>query len=49
MVDFEVNLGPAYFLMFIGAAGMIIIGLYVIVKILLYIRKSRKESEKRVE
>ena len=49
MVDFEVNLGPAYFLMFIGAAGMIIIGLYVIVKILLYIRKSRKEYEKRVE
>ena len=49
MVDFEVNLGPAYFLMFIGAAGMIIIGLYVILKILLYIRKSRKESEKRVE
>jgi len=49
MVDFEVNLGPAYFLMFIGAAGMIIIGLYVILKILLYIRKSRKESEKRVK
>jgi len=49
MVDFEVNLGPAYFLMFIGAAGMIIIGLYVILKILLYIRKSRKEYEKRVE
>ena len=49
MVDFEVNLGPAYFLMFIGAAGLIIIGLYVILKILLYIRKSRKEYEKRVE
>ena len=49
MVDFEVNLGPAYFLMFIGAAGMIIIGLYVIIKILLYIRRKAKESEKRVE
>jgi hypothetical protein len=49
MVDFEVNLGPAYFLMFVGAAGMIIIAVYVILKVLLYIRKSRKESEKRVE
>jgi len=49
MVEFEADLGPAYFLMFIGAAGMIIIGIYVILKILLYIRKSAKESEKRVE
>lgn len=49
MVDFEADLGQAYFLMFVGAAGMIIIGLYVLIKILLYIRKSRKESEKRVE
>lgn len=49
MVDFEVNLGPAYFLMFVGAAGMIIIAIYVIVKILLYLRRKAKESEKRVE
>ena len=49
MVDFEVNLGPAYFLMFVGAAGMIIIAIYVIIKILLYLRKKAKESEKRVE
>ena len=49
MVDFEVNLGPAYFLMFIGAAGMIIIAIYVTIKILLYIRRKAKESEKRIE
>ena len=49
MVEFEADLGPAYFLMFVGAAGMIIIATYVILKILLYIRKKAKESEKRVE
>ena len=49
MVDFEVNLGPAYFLMFVGAAGMIVIAVYVILKILLYIRRKKKESEKRIE
>jgi len=49
MVEFEADLGQAYFLMFVGAAGMIIIGLYVLIKILLYIRKKKKDSEKRVE
>ncbi len=49
MVDFEADLGQAYFLMFVGAAGMIIIGLYVLIKILLYIRRKKKESKKRVE
>ncbi|MHA1255687.1 MAG: hypothetical protein ACTSPS_08835 [Promethearchaeota archaeon] len=49
MVEFEADLGQAYFLMFVGAAGMIIIGLYVLIKILLYIRRKKKESEKRVE
>ncbi len=49
MVEFEADLGSAYFLMFIGAAGMIIIGLYVLIKILLYIRRKKKESKKRVE
>jgi hypothetical protein len=49
MVEFEADLGQAYFLMFVGAAGMIIIGLYVLIKILLYIRRKKKDSEKRVE
>ncbi len=49
MVEFEADLGQAYFLMFVGAAGMIIIGLYVLIKILLYIRRKKKESKKRVE
>ena len=49
MVDFEADLGQAYFLMFVGAAGMIIIAAYVIIKILLYIRRKAKESEKRIE
>jgi len=49
MVEFEADLGQAYFLMFVCAAGMIIIGLYVLIKILLYIRRKKKESEKRVE
>ena len=49
MVDFEADLGQAYFMMFVGAAGMIIIAIYVIIKILLYLRRKSKESEKRVE
>ena len=49
MVEFEADLGQAYFLMFVGAAGMIIIGLYVLIKILLYIRRKKKDFEKRVE
>jgi len=49
MVEFEADLGQAYFLMFVGAAGKIIIGLYVLIKILLYIRRKKKDSEKRVE
>ena len=49
MVEFEADLGQAYFLMFVGTAGMIIIGFYVLIKILLYIRRKKKESDKRVE
>jgi hypothetical protein len=49
MVEFEADLGPAYFLMFVGAAGLIIIGLYIIIKALLHIRKILKESDKKVE
>ena len=47
MVEFEADLGPAYFLMIVGALGLIIIAFYVIVKILLYIRKSAKETDNR--
>ena len=47
MVEFEADLGPAYFLMIVGALGLIIIAVYVIIKIILYIRKSAKETENR--
>jgi hypothetical protein len=45
MVKFDVDLRPAYFLMIIGAIGIIAICVYIIVKILLYFRKSSKKSE----
>jgi hypothetical protein len=43
-VNFEGNLGTAYFLMIIGAIGIIAIGVYIILKILLYIRRKSLES-----
>ncbi|MFX1340196.1 MAG: hypothetical protein ACFFDK_16415 [Promethearchaeota archaeon] len=46
-VNFEGNLGAAYFLMVVGAIGIIIIGVYIIVKILLYIRRKSLESSNR--
>lgn len=46
-VNFDGNLGVAYFLMIVGAIGIISIGVYVILKILLYIRKKALESENR--
>lgn len=46
-VNFEGNLGTAYFFMIIGAIGIIVIGVYIIIKILLYIRKKSLESSNR--
>ena len=46
-VRFEGNLGAAYFLMIVGAIGLTVIGVYIILKILLYIRKKALESENR--
>ena len=43
-VNFEGNLGAAYFLMLVGAIGIIAIGVYIILKILLYIRRKSLES-----
>ena len=43
-VRFEGDLGAAYFFMIIGAIGIILIGVYVILKILLYFRNKAKES-----
>jgi hypothetical protein len=45
-IRFEGDLGAAYFLMIIGAIGIILIGVYVILKILLYFRNKALESEK---
>jgi len=46
-VSFEGNLGAAYFLMVIGAIGIIAIGVYIILKIMLYIRRKSLESPNR--
>ena len=44
MPNFEGNLTMAYFLMIIGAIGIISIGVYVILKIILYFRRKAQES-----
>lgn len=44
MANFEGNLAMAYFLMIIGAIGIISIGVYIILKILLYFRNKAQES-----
>ena len=44
MADWEADLLGYYYLMLIGAIGLITILIYVIVKILLYIRRKAKES-----
>ena len=46
-VNFEGDLGVAYFLMIVGATGIIAIGVYIILKILLYIRRKSLESPNR--
>lgn len=46
-VNFEGNLGAAFFLMIAGAIGIIAIGVYIILKILLYIRRKSLETPNR--
>ena len=44
MADWEVDLLGYYYLMLIGAIGLIAILTYIIVKILLYLRKKAKSK-----
>ncbi len=44
MADWEVDLLGYYYLMLIGAIGIIAILIYVIAKILLHIRRKAKEN-----
>ena len=46
-VNFEGNLGAAYFFMIVGAIGIIAIGVYIILKILFYIRRKSLEAQTR--
>ena len=40
----EAEIGGYYFLMIIGAIGMIAIAIYIIVSILLYLKKRKKQK-----
>lgn len=42
MAKIEADIGGYYLYMIIGALGLILIGLYVIIKILLYLRKKAR-------
>ena len=42
MAKVEADIGGYYLLMIIGAIGLIAIGTYIIIKILLYLRKKAK-------
>ena len=44
MADWEVDLLGYYYLMLIGGIGIIAILIYIIVKILLYVRRKAKET-----
>ena len=46
-VNFEGNLGAAYFFMIVGAIGIIAIGVYIILKMLFYIRRKSLEAQTR--
>ena len=44
MAKIEADLGGYYLYMILGGLGLILIGLYVIIKILLYLRKKAKSK-----
>jgi len=49
MASIETNLGAAYFYMFVGALGLIIIAVYIILKIFLYLKRKNKDSSSQKE
>jgi flagellar biogenesis protein FliO len=49
MASIETNIGAAYFYMFVGALGLIIIAVYVILKILFYFKRKNKDSSSQKE
>ncbi|MFX1392397.1 MAG: hypothetical protein ACFFAH_02380 [Promethearchaeota archaeon] len=44
MAEFEADISGYYLLMVIGAIGLIAIGIYIILKILFYLRKKAKSK-----
>ncbi|MFW9899621.1 MAG: hypothetical protein ACFFDO_10230 [Candidatus Thorarchaeota archaeon] len=47
MAEVEADIGGYYLLMILGAIGLIAIGIYIIIEILLYLRKkARLKAEK---
>ena len=49
MADYNTNLEGAFFFMVIGVIGLTLIGIYIIVKIMIYIRKSSKSKTEAIE
>ena len=47
MTEVEADIGGYYLLMILGAIGLIAVGIYIIIEILLYLRKkARLKAEK---